>query len=238
MHPIASLFKDKRKSGPWGEEVDPRLKIILALAALAFNLSFAGPIPSLMLALVCFLAILAGGVSCRDLSIRLLEPLFIALVLFLVMSYEGEFSKGALLSSHIIGAVSVVLFLSFTTPLPSILNGLAWFRVSSAWIEVALHAYRFIFLFLEDARTIHGAQKMRLGYAGGKRGLVSLGCLAGLLVVRSFEKSGAIAEALALRCYDGAFRSVDHASPGFRDCLFALYSSSLLGILWTLDGRI
>lgn len=250
--------KQKIDLGIWGEEVDSRLKIILAVAALAFNLSFAGPYPSLLLALACFLIILAGGVSCRDLFLRLLEPLFIALILFLlhllffgktewfslglagihVSVYQDGFQKGALLFSHITGAVSVVLLLNFSTPIPSILKGLAWFRVSSAWIEVTLYVYRFIFLFLEDARTIYNAQKMRLGYSARKRGLVSLGSLAGLLVVRSFEKSGAIAEALTLRCYDGAYRSGDHASPGFKDYLFALYSFTLLGILWTLDGRI
>jgi cobalt/nickel transport system permease protein len=58
-------------------------------------------------------------------------------------------------------------------------------------------------MFLDDATTIYNAQKNRLGYAGIRKGLTSLGVLTGSLVLRGFEQSQKTADAMIQRGYTG-----------------------------------
>jgi len=119
---------------------------------------------------------------------------------------EG-FARGFLNFAKVLGAVSLIIFLSMTTPVNKLLNAARWFKVPNTWIEIAMLTYRYSFVLLEDALTIRNAQKARLGYSSLARGLRSFGDLAGLTVIRAYDRSMAVYESMMLRGYNGTMRS-------------------------------
>ncbi len=141
---------------------------------------------------------------------RLAAPLSITGVIFLiqVFFYGMPPMLGFLIVGKVIGAVSLVIFLSMTTPVNKLLNSARWFKVSNTWIEVAMFSYRYIFVLLEDAITIRNAQKVRLGYSSLARSLRSFGELMGLTVIRAYDRSIAIYESMMLRGYNGITRNI------------------------------
>jgi cobalt/nickel transport system permease protein len=80
---------------------------------------------------------------------------------------------------------------------------LSWLKVPQVLIDVALFAWRYLFLLLEDAQVVYHAQRNRLGYVGYRRGLRSFGTLAGVLVIKAFDNSQSITTAMVQRGYDG-----------------------------------
>jgi cobalt/nickel transport system permease protein len=139
-----------------------------------------------------------------------------------------------LIASRIIGAVSVVALIGFSTPFAEFLAGLSWLRLPRGLIEILMFAYRYIFVLLEDATVIYNAQKNRLGYSTVRRGLSSFGVLAGCLTLKAFDNSQATTVAMVQRGYDGTMPLLKHRS--FKPAEVALSAVFLIGMgfLWKL----
>jgi cobalt/nickel transport system permease protein len=120
-----------------------------------------------------------------------------------ITGYRDGLLKGMEIAGRILGGVSLVIVLGFSTPFSDLMGGLSWLRVPKQFIEIMMFAYRYLFMFLEDATTIYSAQKNRLGYAGMRKGLHSFGVLTGSLVLRGFEQSQKTADAMIQRGYTG-----------------------------------
>ena len=116
-------------------------------------------------------------------------------------AYSEGLRYGCAIVLKIMASTSWVLFLSMTTPLPKLLEAGLWFKLPPAWIEVCFLTYRYIFVLLEDAKTVFDAQKVRLGYTAPFRSLRSLGVLAGTIVIKAYDQSIATYEAMMLRGY-------------------------------------
>ena len=143
--------------------------------------------------------------------LRLVGPLSIAgailvMQIFLYGAAEGSM-RGFLIMAKVIGATSLVIFLSMTTPVNILLKAARWFKVPNTWVEIAMLSFRYIFVMLEDAITVRDAQKMRLGYSGLSRSLRSFGELMGLTVIRTYDRSLAVYDAMMLRGYNGTVRN-------------------------------
>ena len=106
-----------------------------------------------------------------------------------IVGHRDGLVEGLMIASRIIGAVSVVALVGFSTPFTEFLAGLSWLRVPRGLIEILMFAYRYIFVLLEDATVIYSAQKNRLGYSTMRRGLSSFGVLAGSLTLKAFDHS-------------------------------------------------
>lgn len=217
------LFSEYFKKRHFLSNVDARVKLIVVLALLAMVLSYKGILFPLLIAASSFLLCLRMGISLRIILLRLSQPMFIAVVLLLLKFFfsgeEALFSikifgleivghkdgliEGLRISSRILGGVSLVVALGFATPFTEFIAGLSWLRVPRQFIEIMMFAYRYIFMFLEDALTIYNAQKNRLGYSGIIKGLNSFGILTGSLVLRGFEQSQKTSEAMVQRGYTG-----------------------------------
>ena len=203
--------------------VDPRVKLLAAVVfILAAVLSTKVFLP-LAMAVISLTAMFALSIPLRLVLFRLAGPIVIVLVMVVLQSfltpgahvlqiglfgyklhasYEGIW-RGLLLGSKVIGAVSVVLLLSFVTPAYKIFHSLRWFRIPEAWVEMALLVYRYTFALLDHAADIAAAQKTRLGYSTLPRSLASMGVLAGAVVARSLDQALRTYEAMVLRGYQG-----------------------------------
>lgn len=216
-------FSEHFKNDHFLSKIDARIKLLVTLALLVMVLSYKGIMFPLVIAGISFAASLNMKIPARILFMRFSQPVFIALVVLLLkMFFVGDevlFSinlfgikaavfregliEGLRITSRIIGGVSLVIALGFSTPFTEFVAALSWLRVPRQFTEIMLFAYRYLFVFLEDAATIYSAQKNRLGYAGIRKGLNSIGVLTGSLVLRGFEQSQKTADAMIQRGYTG-----------------------------------
>jgi cobalt/nickel transport system permease protein len=204
-------------------KVDARIKVVVTFALLFMVLSYKGVMFPLIMAGAAFLICAIMRVPLRILTLRMAQPMFIAsVVLLLKLFFTGNqelFSvnllgldlaghrdglmEGLIITSRIMGGVSLIIALGFATPFIEFMAALSWLRIPKIFIEIMMFAYRYLFVFLDDANTIYSAQKNRLGYAGIRKGLHSFGVLTGSLVLRGFEQSQKTADAMMQRGYTG-----------------------------------
>ena len=102
------------------------------------------------------------------------------------------------------GAVSVAVLLGQVMTFTETMAALAWLRVPRGLVDVAMFAWRALFMLYDDAAVVYTAQKNRLGYCGMRRGLKSFGAMAGMLTIRAFDSSQAMTVAMTQRGYDGS----------------------------------
>jgi len=208
---------------PW-TRLDPRLKLLITLTAiLCLLLSTRMVLPLAFLGL-SLSGMVALRLPARLIFLRLIVPMNIVALLILMQAitfgktelwtiafwggswtfWKEGFLQGLLLGSRVLGAVSVLLLFSSMTPAHTIFSALRWFRVPPGWVEVALLMYRYTFALLDRAADVAAAQKVRLGYSGVERSLSSLGSLAGIVLIHSFDQAARTYEAMILRGYKGS----------------------------------
>lgn len=193
------------KRDNWFTRADAKIKVVLAILFLILNL-WGGAVVSLSIFAAAILTLLYLRIPVRTIFVRLLEPFGVAGVVIFVKLYFigwGGLAEGLMIVSRILGAVSIILLLSMTTPVDALLKALSWFRVPRTWTDVALLTYRYIFVLLEDAYVVYSAQRVRLGYLGVSRSFQSFGTLAGAIVIRAYDQAMATSQAMRLRGYAG-----------------------------------
>jgi cobalt/nickel transport system permease protein len=234
---------------------DVRLKILLALATLIMVLSSQSIAFPLLIACFCFGVCLTMRVPLQVLAIRFFEPLVVAGVLLVLkfffsgreilfsinvfdLSLNGYWDgllEGLMISSRIMGAVSLLVLIGLVTPFTEFMAGLSWLRIPRQFVELLMLAYRYIFVLLEEALVIYNAQKNRLGYSGFRRGLVSFGTLSGELTLRAFDHSEKTALAMTQRGYTGEMPLALRSRPWKRKEMWtALFILMATGTLWTI----
>jgi cobalt/nickel transport system permease protein len=207
----------------WISSIDPRVKLLSALALLGMVISCRGFVFPLLVSFLCLGLCFSLGVSTRTIAFRFSEPVFIAatvLVLKLfcagtvplfslhiagleLVGHRDGLMEGVHIASRIAGGVTILSVVGFSTPFTELMAALSWLKVPQVLIDVALFAWRYLFLLLEDAQVVYNAQRNRLGYVGYRRGLRSFGTLAGVLVIKAFDNSQSITTAMVQRGYDG-----------------------------------
>jgi cobalt/nickel transport system permease protein len=204
--------------------VDPRVRLLAAGLLLALVVSSRNSVFPWCAAGICLPAAILAGMRPRVLLLRMLHPLFIAVVVLALKAFMGAgetvvlfgtpamklalhgdgLREGCLIVSRIMGAVSVVVLLGQVMTFTETMAALAWLRAPAGLVEVALFAWRSLFMLYDDAGTVYTAQKNRLGYCGVRRGLRSFGAMAGMLTIRAFDSSQAMTVAMTRRGYDGS----------------------------------
>lgn len=201
--------------------IDARLKAVFVIMAIILTLFSQRVFAPWCIILLVPAILLSIKVPVKIIIHRICAPLGIALSILCIQTfYRGEtpiwrlhvlglsltayaegLRYGSAIVLKILASASWVLFLSMTTPLPKLLEAGLWFKLPPAWIEICYLTYRYIFVLLEDAKTVFDAQKVRLGYTAPFRSLRSLGVLAGTIVIRAYDQSIATYEAMMLRGY-------------------------------------
>ncbi|MBS3909555.1 MAG: cobalt ECF transporter T component CbiQ [Actinobacteria bacterium] len=204
--------------------IDARVKLLFVLAVLALVL-VSKDLPIFMAVIFAsWGALVMIGIPPKMVLARLAAPFFMAGVILLLQGlffgetplytleavgfsvpfYREGIEKGTLIAGRVLAGTSSIIFISMTTPLHKILAALKFLRVSEEWLAVLAFAYRYIFVFIEEAQSIMDSQRLRLGYRGLSTGLRSWGTLVGSLFARVFDQAQATHDAMVLRGYNGA----------------------------------
>ncbi|MHB9096204.1 MAG: cobalt ECF transporter T component CbiQ [Syntrophales bacterium] len=203
--------------------IDPRAKLLIALAALIAVVTAEGVVLPLVVFAFCLSAVAILRIPAKLVASRLAAPLSIVAVLVVIQTFvtgktplfaftlagwqftakEEGFHQGTLLGAHVIGAVSVVFLLSIVTPAHRIFQALRWFRISRNWLEIAILMYRYIFVLMDRVTDLAAAQKLRLGYTARGRALKSFTALAGATIIHSIEQAQRTHDSMRLRGYRG-----------------------------------
>ena len=217
---FSDLFAQKEN---WITGIEPRIKIAFTVIALVINLLAASIYAPITIAAFCFAILLSIRIPPRLLLLRLAMPMAIATVVFItqlffygatplftlslwglhLMGYEEGLARGLLIMSRVIAGISLILFLSMSTPANKLLMAAGWFKVPKTFIELALLTYRYVFVLLEEMETIRGAQKVRLGYHGWRQSMRALGVLGSSLIFRAYDRADRVYEAMLARGYSG-----------------------------------
>lgn len=149
--------------------------------------------------------------------------------------FFSSIEKGIQVFVTVMGAISCMYFLSFTTPMTDFLVMLQKLRVSKILIELMLLIYRFVFLIFDIVGAIHLAQVCRLGNKDFKTSLSSMGQMLATTLVRSLRKSESLYLSMEARGYDGVLRVLMPEFEFKRECLIgAITFHSCLLILGIL----
>ncbi|MDO8488497.1 MAG: cobalt ECF transporter T component CbiQ [Candidatus Omnitrophota bacterium] len=191
-------------------EIDTRIKIVFSFVAIIIVVLSSRLYAPLAAFFLSFIFLLGIRIPLKIILLRLAAPLSIAGAIFIIQAvfFTVPAMQGFLIVGKALGAVSLIIFLSMTTPLNKILNACRWFKVPHTWIEVAMLSYRYIFVLFEDAITIKDAQRVRLGYSGLTKSLKSFGELMGSTVIRAYDRSVAAYESMMLRGYSGKMNNI------------------------------
>lgn len=247
------LFFQNRAAHPL-YQVDARVKLLVAMVLLLMVVSSKSPAFPLLTAGICLAICLSLRLRLRLILTRFAEPLFIAAVVLTLKTisngdtplwnlhltliditfYKEGFFEGLLLASRIVGGVAVVAAVGFAMTFTELLAALSWFRIPREITEIALFAWRYLFVLADDAQVIHSAQKNRLGYVGVRRSFRSLGTLCGALVIKAFDASHTMTTAMMQRGYDGNMPLLKHRPLKWRELLPAAMLVTLMGVLWAL----
>ncbi len=220
---MRAFLKQHMKDGALAR-IDARVKLLVCAAMIVLVVSYDGMVfPCAVflgvLSIVCWLR-----VPLKVFALRFAEPVFIVLMVLLLKFFfsgseemfsfsvfgfrlAGHFDglmEGLQIAARVMGAVSVVALVGFTTSFTEVMAAMSWFRVPRDFVEILTFAYRFLFVLLDEAWVIYNTQRNRLGYAGFLRGLRSFGTLTGALIIRVFDQAGNTATALSQRGYDGS----------------------------------
>ena len=150
-------------------EVDARIKMVFVTAAIIITVFSKNPYLSLFVFSSSLAFLLSINIPVKVILIRLVAPLTIAgMIFFIQLFFYGEtpvvridfwvvhlagykegLMRGLLITGKVLAAVSLIIFLSMTTPVNKLLKAARWFKVPNTWVEIAMLSYRYIFVLLE-----------------------------------------------------------------------------------------
>lgn len=191
------------------------------------------PFPWIHFGLVLVIACLLfwSGVPWRSFGKLLLVPLFFVLpgVLVVLFSSQGNGNMGVRLALR-----SLLLWMSFvlvasTTPIPDILGFLQNFRPLQIVTDIALLAYRYLFVLSARAERVYLAQQARLGYGSYRQGLRSLALLVGGLFLYTFRVMEQFRFSLEARGFEGELAVLPSRFQPIRLLRIALFLSAGVG---------
>ena len=147
--------------------------------------------------------------------------------------YEEGLARGILILCRVIGGVSLILFLSLTTPVNKLLLAANWFRAPKVLVELAILIYRYIFVLIDQVYRMKRARDSRnFGRRGPLWNAKIVGHMIGVLFIRTYEKAERIYAAMASRGFDGEVRTLSVLKIRSADVLFALLFYGYAMLIW------
>lgn len=250
---MKAFSEQHMKDGPLAR-IDARVKLVVCAIMIMLVVSFEGILFPSMIFISAMLIVLWLKVPFGTFALRFAEPVFIVLTVMLLKFFfsgtEEIFSldlfgfklaghydglmEGFQIAARVMGAVSLVAVVGFTTSFTDVMAAMSWFRVPRDFVEILTFAYRFLFVLLDEAWTIYNTQRNRLGYTGFMRGLKSFGTLAGSLIIRVFDQAENTAIALSQRGYDGTLPLLEHKPLKTIELVGGSALIAFMVVIWTI----
>ena len=202
--------------------VTPSAKGVFALGG--FIAAFIAGRPSLAFAvagLFILVTIFAAGVAplryLRALAPALSFLVFgsLSLAFTLGVDASGDIAVGLLpngrqviaqVAGRSAAALTALLFLVLTTPLPNLITLLRRLKCPETLLELMVLCYRMLFVFSAALADTRSAQAARLGYSTPRLALRSLGSLAANLTIQIWQRASDLHVAAQARNNDGPLR--------------------------------
>lgn len=166
-----------------------------------------------------------------------LDAFAIPLGTFYITSSYSSLSFGIQLIATALASVSCLYFLALSTPVPDFLMTLRKIHVPELMIELMLLIYRFIFVLMDLSSSINTAQDSRLGNRNFRTSCKSFGALCSVLLVRAFQKSNRLYDAMESRCYDGKIQVLTEECPVKKnEVAWIVVFELLLIVIWLFWG--
>lgn len=237
---------------------DPRWKLLALILGLTVVLSLHALGPLLAALLFCLAVAQLGRLSWRWYRKRIvfLLPMLIGLVLFLPLVLRGEgpawelfdsltFSLHGLvvacrLALKALAALTLVLIVLGTTPLPTLFQAAHALRVPGFLIQLVSLTFRYALLMIEEFGRLRLALRVR-GFRSrpNVHTYRVMGHVTGTLLVRGVERAERVGQAMRCRGFDGRYRSSTEFSASSMDVvLFLLFLTAMaLLLLWDWSIR-
>jgi cobalt/nickel transport system permease protein len=122
--------------------------------------------------------------------------------------YQQGIFFGILIFARCLAAVAVLNLLILVTPITTVMDSLAWFRVPSVIIDTMMLMFRYISVLSEESTRMYRAQESRCGHSHSVSTLKKIrnfGNIAGALIIRSFDRAVKVGNAMASRGYTGKY---------------------------------
>lgn len=132
----------------------------------------------------------------------------------------------------VFASVSCLYFLCLSTPMTDILRVFEKVKCPTFLIEMMSLIYRFIFVLIDTAFTMHTAQASRLGYKSFRLGIKSLGMLLSTILIRTLKINNNLYTALECRGYAGSLKVLNEdAYKRINYFYFVILEAILLGLI-------
>jgi cobalt/nickel transport system permease protein len=230
--------------------LDPRVKICFAFplvfaVALSEKLIVAG---ICLFIAVCFVIFSRLKLKHLATNLRVLLVFLILLWIFLPFSMPGNIiyrigpfnlSYNGILKAFSITlkSVTIVLYiitLLSTSSVNSLVHGMSHLLVPKKLIYLAFLSYRYIQVLYVEYKKLFNAIKMR-GFKP-KTDLhtyKTFAYFAGMLLIRSYDRSERIQRAMICRGFHGNFYLLDHFSINRKDVIFSIFAVLIFsGVIW------
>jgi cobalt/nickel transport system permease protein len=226
-------------------KLDARVKVVCAFAAV-FGIVILSHWQMALLALIaCLGLVLYSRSSLRLYLRRLLYPIYIIVFVSVIQPftfgsnviailpglslpiYQEGVSFAILIFTRCLAAVAVLNLLILVTPITTLLDSLAWFRIPSVIIDTMMLMFRYVSIISEESARMHKAQESRCGYSKSVsyiKKIGNYGTLAGMLITRSFDRALKVGDAMTSRGYTGksSLFAYSKKEPPLKDSLIGL----------------
>lgn len=209
--------------------MDARVKVILSITALIVLFAIPGVKFALGLAGLIMAALFLIRIPLKLVIGRIAVPLIFGIFVFLLLLFfqngqpvftlhvlgsniagtQEGFILGTTILARITASVSLLLFLSVTTPVHELGYALIYLRFPKVIVEILLLTYRYLFVLWDEGMRIRQAQTLRMGYPDGrgigtwKRSVKSISTLMAMVFIRAYDRAESTFDAMQVRAYNG-----------------------------------
>ncbi len=148
---------------------------------------------------------------------------------------KTQLVKAAFICSRSFASVTVLLFLTLTTPVTDIMAFLRRLKLPQVFLDIMLIGYRMISIFMETVVEIHVAQTARLGHVTFTTSFRSFSLLVTTLFSQVWRRAKMLHMAAVARCNEGPllFLEREYSKNSF------FYAASLLvGTIFILLSQV
>lgn len=243
--------------------VDARLKIGMTAMAIILILAMPGvKFPLLILATTMLtfflmqipmktvlLRLMLPGVLCAVVIILdtfLIGPTFLFKIHignWLLAGYQEGFSAGMHIAVRAISSISLIMFMSFSTPVNELMLAVIWYKIPKLLVEIFMLTYRYLFVIWEEGSRIHQAQLQRLGYpnwkkiSNWKKAMKSTSTLLGMVLIRAYDRAESTYNAMLVRGYKGDIIAHNKTKWSLVQWKYAAFGFSFISLLVLISSR-